>query len=64
MAPRLAIVVPCFNEGAVLHEAASQLLGALETLIGTGRAHVESFLLFVYDGSSDTTWASMEQLND
>lgn len=54
--PRLAIVVPCFNEAPVLRETARRLGNVLRDLKEKGRIASESFLYFVDDGSSDGTW--------
>lgn len=54
---RLAIVVPCFNEEAVLPETMSRLTRLLRELVGTGTIAPDSSALFVDDGSSDATWS-------
>jgi len=55
--PRFAIVVPCFNEEAVLPETCSRLVALLERLAAGGKIAAGSHLIFVDDGSSDRTWA-------
>lgn len=55
--PRLAIVVPCFNEEAVLPETCSRLVALLERLAAGGKIAAGSHLVLVDDGSSDRTWA-------
>ncbi len=57
----LAIVVPCFNEEDVLPLSIPKLLGQLEEMIGSGRCSEESYVVFVDDGSRDTTWALIDQ---
>ncbi len=58
--PRLAIVVPCFNEEAVLPETMRRL-GALVAMLQQGnRIAGDSHVLFVDDGSRDSTWALIE----
>jgi len=52
----LYIVVPCYNEEAVLRESAAALLGKLRALRGAGRVGAGSRLLLVDDGSADATW--------
>lgn len=54
--PAIAIVVPCFNEEAVLAATAERLLASLDALIERQEAAENSFLLFVDDGSTDATW--------
>jgi len=61
-AVRLSIVVPCYNEEAVLRECASQLRGCMQDLIHTGKISADSGILFVNDGSSDRTWELIEEL--
>lgn len=59
----LYLVVPCYNEEAVLPETARQLESALQSLIGSGRCGASSRILFVNDGSKDRTWALIEELH-
>ena len=58
----VAIVVPCFNEEAVLPETSRRLREQLESLRGEGLAAADSAVYFVDDGSSDRTWSLIEQL--
>lgn len=58
--PKLTIVVPCYNEEAVLHETMKQLSGVLESLIQSKLIAKDSTLLFVDDGSRDKTWQIIE----
>ena len=53
---RLAIVVPCYNEEEVLPETARQLTAVVQGLIEKKKIAKNSFVLFVNDGSRDTTW--------
>ena len=59
--PVLAIVVPCFNEEEVLPETAQRLLEKIRELVSEQTVSEKSFLLFVDDGSSDNTWALIEE---
>jgi len=54
--PSLAIVVPCYNEEAVLPETNKRLSGVISHLRRDGEISGDSFILFVDDGSSDNTW--------
>lgn len=56
---KLVIVVPCYNEEAVLPETIRQLGDILEELRRSGRID-EGSLLFVDDGSKDATWRLIE----
>ena len=59
----LYIVVPCYNEEAVLPETAKRLRSKLEVLMAAGQVAQSSRILFVNDGSKDGTWAIIEQLH-
>lgn len=61
--PRLAIVVPCFNEEPVIRETARRLLDVLRDLRDKGLVAAGSFLYFVDDGSTDGTWRILRELN-
>lgn len=52
----LTIIVPCYNEEAVLPETVKELGTILENLIKKGKIDPASKLLFVNDGSQDRTW--------
>lgn len=59
----LYIVVPCYNEQEVLRETAAQLAEKLSRLREAGKISPDSRILFVDDGSQDSTWSIIEQLN-
>lgn len=59
--PCLAIVVPSFNEASVLEETSERLLAVLDSL--QELIDQDSRILFVDDGSSDTTWSIISQLH-
>ena len=63
MNPILYIVVPCYNEEAVLPETARRLREKLEQLMGRGAISPASRVLFVNDGSKDRTWPLICQLH-
>lgn len=56
----LAIVVPCFNEEAVLNETIIRLSSVRNDLISKSKISDQSFMLFVDDGSKDKTWSIIE----
>lgn len=56
----LSIVVPCFNEEAVLTETFSRLTSLREQLIIKGMISPRSEILFVDDGSRDKTWLMID----
>ena len=59
---KIALVVPCYNEEAVLPRTAEMLLGELGRLVAAGKASSDSFVLFSNDGSSDSTWRIISEL--
>ena len=60
--PRLAIVVPCFNEEAVLPVSSGLFSSKLDSLIAGGRVAKTSQIVFVDDGSTDRTWQLIDAL--
>lgn len=63
MIPVLYIVIPCYNEEKVLPITAPMFLEQLETMIQKELIHTESKILFVNDGSKDSTWDLIQQLS-
>lgn len=59
----LAIVIPCYNEEAVLADTAAEVTTIMRDLTGRGVIAADSFVLFVNDGSSDGTWKLIERLH-
>ncbi|WBS04465.1 glycosyltransferase family 2 protein [Pseudoduganella sp. SL102] len=59
--PTLHLVVPCYNEEAVLAESCRQFVELLEKLIGKGKINASSQVVFVDDGSRDKTWLLIEK---
>ena len=58
----LSIVVPCFNEEAVLLSTWSRLSALMQRLIHKGAISSASEIVFVDDGSRDGTWGLVEAL--
>lgn len=54
--PILYIIIPCYNEEEVLPITAPQFLEELKHLRDDGRISDESRIVFVNDGSKDSTW--------
>ncbi len=54
--PTLYIVIPCYNEEKVLPITSKQFLKELQTLIENEKISQDSKILFVNDGSRDSTW--------
>lgn len=60
--PILAIVVPCYNEEAVLAETIGRLSNLMDQMIHEQEIiSPDSYLLFVNDGSSDKTWSIIQE---
>ena len=56
MPPKLMIVIPCYNEEEVLPITSKLFREELEGLIDKGKVSPDSRILFVNDGSTDSTW--------
>ncbi|MBQ7849755.1 MAG: glycosyltransferase family 2 protein [Clostridia bacterium] len=54
--PILYIVIPCYNEEAVLPMTSGMFLDKIHQLSAEGKISPESRVLFVNDGSRDRTW--------
>ncbi|MBR0512065.1 MAG: glycosyltransferase family 2 protein [Ruminococcus sp.] len=59
----LYMVVPCYNEQAVLRTTAEQLKIKYTSLISSGLISPESRIVFVNDGSADETWEIIRELH-
>lgn len=55
---KLVVVVPCYNEEAMLSETTRRLLDVAEGLKDAG---VETRVLYVDDGSTDGTWSLIDE---
>ena len=62
MLPRLFIVIPCYNEEAVLPITAPMFLDKLNSLAAAGKIRRDSRVMFVNDGSKDRTWEIIKEL--
>lgn len=62
MAPKLYIVIPCYNEQEVLPITAPMFLEKLRSLTFSGKISEDSRVLFVNDGSKDETWNIIKKL--
>ena len=63
MTPRLFIIVPCYNEEAVLPITSTLFLSQLRNLVAQNKVSDNSRILFVDDGSSDSTWKVIRSLS-
>ena len=58
----LYIVIPCYNEEAVLPTTSGMFLQKLSDLCAAGKIDDASRVLFVNDGSKDATWSIIQAL--
>ena len=56
MLPVLYVIIPCYNEEEVLPITSGLFLDELKLLIGKGKIDDASRIVFVNDGSKDSTW--------
>ena len=59
---KISILIPCYNEEEVLHKSAAVLLDKLDRLIQAGTISDKSKILFINDGSKDSTWQIIYEL--
>ena len=58
------MVVPCYNEEAVLEETTARLKEKFESLIKEDKISPKSKVLYVNDGSKDNTWNLIKQIHE
>lgn len=58
------IVIPCYNEEAVLKETCRQLLGVFDSMKQQALINDQSRIVFVDDGSRDKTWQMIAALSE
>lgn len=63
MRPVLYIVIPCYNEEAVLPVTAGMFLEKITQLISEEKISENSRIMFVDDGSRDSTWSIIKELS-
>ncbi len=60
----LYLVIPCYNEEAVLHETTKQLTVKMEQLIEAKKISSKSRVMYVNDGSKDKTWTLIQEIHE
>lgn len=60
----LYVVIPCYNEEAVLDETSNRLCTKMEKMMESGKISQESRVIFVNDGSKDGTWGLIQELHE
>ena len=61
--PVLSIVVPCYNEEEVLAETNNRLTIIIDDMLADDLISPKSSIIYVNDGSRDSTWQIIENLN-
>ena len=61
---RLAIVVPCYNEEEMLPLTTKELTGVLSDQITKEKIAPDSYILYVDDGSKDSTWELIRKFHE
>lgn len=62
--PRLAVVVPCYNEQEALPDTHVRLRSLIVRMCDEGLIAPDSYILYVNDGSRDATWTMIKSLCD
>ncbi len=62
--PKLAVIIPCFNEELCVESTCNRLLEVLSILVNKGKISPDSYLYFIDDGSTDSTWEIIERLHN
>lgn len=60
----LYLVIPCYNEEAVLYETAKQLKEKMQSMMKKEIISEKSRIMFINDGSKDNTWEIIQELHD
>lgn len=61
--PRLAVIIPCFNEELCINTTVKKLLELLNYLLAKNKITPDSYLYLVDDGSTDSTWQIIEEMH-
>lgn len=62
--PKLAVIIPCYNEELCIKSTVETLLNVLKLLVQKGKITADSYLYLVDDGSTDKTWEIIENLHN
>lgn len=60
---KLYLAIPCYNEEEVLTDSAQKLLKKYDDLYTAGKITADSRIIFIDDGSKDSTWEIIERLH-
>lgn len=61
--PRLAVIIPCYNEELCIETTVRRLLEVLQMLFDKNKIASDSYLYLVDDGSGDSTWELIGRLH-
>ena len=64
MTPVLYLVIPCYNEEQVLPITSGKFKAKIDELVDAGKIDDKSRVMFVNDGSKDTTWEILTELSE
>lgn len=60
----LYLAVPCYNEQEILNDTTQKLIHKMQTLIDSGKISADSRIMYIDDGSKDSTWEIIESLHN
>ena len=61
--PRLAVIIPCYNEELCVETTVKQIFVLFEHLINSNKISRDSYIYLVDDGSKDRTWSLIAKLH-
>ncbi len=61
--PRLAIIIPCYNEELCIETTVKRLLEVFGNLCEKNKISNDSYIYLIDDGSQDSTWKIIEDLH-
>ncbi len=61
--PRLAVIIPCYNEELCIETTVKQIFVLFEHLINLNKISADSYIYLVDDGSKDNTWHIIANLH-
>lgn len=62
--PKLAIIIPCYNEELCLEYTCNRLLEVIQILMQKGKISTDSYIYIVDDGSNDSSWNIIETFHN
>ncbi len=62
--PKLAIIIPCYNEELCVKSTVDKLFEVIEYLVSKNKISSDSYIYLIDDGSTDNTWSIIEKLHN